>query len=149
MSERVALVTNVDEYAGPGAVVALSDAGFAVACHDRAFADASRREGFAGAHRGAFVARAQEPDALARELDVHGRIDVLVNNDFHFPAAEWETNAALRERVERDVPLGWFGRQEEMGALIAFVASRNAAPVTGQFIRRRPASMTASGRLPR
>ncbi len=56
------------------------------------------------------------------------------NNPTYFPTSDWETSAALRERVDRDVPLGRLGRQDEMGALIAFLASRRAAPIAGQFI---------------
>jgi 3-oxoacyl-[acyl-carrier protein] reductase len=55
------------------------------------------------------------------------------NNPTYFPTSDWETNAELRERVEREVPLGRLGKQEEMGALIAFLASRRAAPLVGQF----------------
>jgi NAD(P)-dependent dehydrogenase (short-subunit alcohol dehydrogenase family) len=56
------------------------------------------------------------------------------NNPTYFPSSEWETSAALRERVDREVPLGRLGTQDEMGALIAFLASRRAAPLAGQFL---------------
>lgn len=55
------------------------------------------------------------------------------NNPSYFPSEEWESNAELRERVDRDVPLGRLGRPDEMGALITFLASRRAAPIAGQF----------------
>ena len=35
------------------------------------------------------------------------------NNPTYFPTSEWETSAELRERVDRDVPLGRLGRQDE------------------------------------
>lgn len=56
------------------------------------------------------------------------------NNPTYFPSAEWESNQSLRDRVNREVPLGRLGSPEEMGALIAFLASREAAPTVGQFI---------------
>nr|1ZMO_A Chain A, halohydrin dehalogenase [Arthrobacter sp. AD2]1ZMO_B Chain B, halohydrin dehalogenase [Arthrobacter sp. AD2]1ZMO_C Chain C, halohydrin dehalogenase [Arthrobacter sp. AD2]1ZMO_D Chain D, halohydrin dehalogenase [Arthrobacter sp. AD2]1ZMO_E Chain E, halohydrin dehalogenase [Arthrobacter sp. AD2]1ZMO_F Chain F, halohydrin dehalogenase [Arthrobacter sp. AD2]1ZMO_G Chain G, halohydrin dehalogenase [Arthrobacter sp. AD2]1ZMO_H Chain H, halohydrin dehalogenase [Arthrobacter sp. AD2]AAK len=55
------------------------------------------------------------------------------NNPTYFPTSDWENNPELRERVDRDVPLGRLGRPDEMGALITFLASRRAAPIVGQF----------------
>lgn len=52
----------------------------------------------------------------------------------HFPAGKWEADDALREQVDREVPLGRLGSQAEMGALIAFLASRRAVPTAGQFL---------------
>jgi 3-oxoacyl-[acyl-carrier protein] reductase len=44
----------------------------------------------------------------------------------------------LRDRfqraVEREVPLRRLGRQDELGALIGFLVSGQAAPMTGQFL---------------
>ena len=70
-----------------------------------------------------------------------GEHNILVNsigpnwfeNPTYFPPGRWEQDAALRETVAKEVPLQRLGKQEEMGALIAFLASGKAAPVTGQF----------------
>jgi NAD(P)-dependent dehydrogenase (short-subunit alcohol dehydrogenase family) len=76
--------------------------------------------------------------AMAKRL---GPYNIQVNsigpnyfeNPTYFPPGIWEENADLREEVTRDVPLQRLGTQEEMGALIAFLASGEATPVTGQF----------------
>lgn len=36
--------------------------------------------------------------------------------------------------AEREVPLGRLGTQEELGALVTFLVSGHAAPLTGQFL---------------
>jgi len=250
MSERVAFVSNVRQFAGPGTVAALAADGFTVVCHDRAFADPERRAAWAEEHPGLEVLADKEPDAaVAAAIAAHGRLDVVVTNDLIFSgmygdppeppepgeaifrpialedatveefratlealtvrpfavcraalptlkaqgggvivfitagmhnranaglqmasaartaatnlaqslAAEagpdgvqvfaigpaWFHNPTyfvdeLRDRympiVERDVPLRRLGTQEEMGALISFLASGKAAPMTGSFL---------------
>ncbi|MEE4540367.1 SDR family oxidoreductase [Streptomyces sp. V4-01] len=54
-------------------------------------------------------------------------------NPTYFPPGRWEEDAELRAQVAKEVPLQRLGQQHEMGALIAFLASGKAAPVTGQF----------------
>ena len=235
LAERVALVTNVHEYAGPAAVSALSSMGMLVACHDARFVEEQARSAFTRAHPGTDARGEQEPaglvDAVLRE---HGRLDVVVSNDVavpprrpfdevtveeyrevlelltvrpfalakaavphmtqrrsgcllfitsatavrpvaatapyasaraattslatalakelgghgiqvnaigphwfqnptYFPAG-WDEDERRREIFEREVPLRRLGREEEMGALIALLASGRATPVTGQFI---------------
>jgi 3-oxoacyl-[acyl-carrier protein] reductase len=248
--ERVALVTNVKEYAGPGAMAALADAGYTVVCHDLSFTEAAAREEFAGEDGRLRIVAEQNPhDLVGAILSELGRIDVVVSNDF-IPGTLFEPEPELpepgtpymrkqqfedvdadefratledlvvrpfllskavlpsmKERrsgaiifitsavsyragpqyemysagrsattslaqglaiqagpfniqvnpigpawfenptyyperhrdlfmpdVERDVPLGRLGRQDEMGALIVFLVSGQAAPLTGQFI---------------
>jgi NAD(P)-dependent dehydrogenase (short-subunit alcohol dehydrogenase family) len=55
-------------------------------------------------------------------------------NDTYYPAARWEEDAQFRAALERQVPLKRLGQPEEMGALIAFLASGKATFVTGQVI---------------
>lgn len=234
-ADRVALVTNVHEYAGPAAVSALSSLGMLVACHDVRFVDASARSAFAREHPGTDARGEQAPADLAEAvLREHGRLDVVVSNDVavpprrpfdevtaeeyrdvlerltvrpfalakaavphmtqrrsgcllfitsatavrpvagtaayasaraattslamalakelggqgiqvnaigphwfqnptYFPAG-WDRDERRREIFEREVPLRRLGREEEMAALIALLASGKATPVTGQFI---------------
>jgi 3-oxoacyl-[acyl-carrier protein] reductase len=231
---RVALVTNVHEYGGPGAVAALADLGMCVVGHDVRFPDEQAREDFTAQHPGMDARSEQLPESLVRGvLDDHGRLDVVVSNDVapfasafsqatvedyrellerlavwpfalakaaipalqqrgagslifitsataerpvpgtalyaaaraattmlaaalpkelwgsgiqvnaigphwmsnptYFPEG-WDRDDRRRERFEREVPMQRLGRQEELGALIALLASGSCAPVTGQFI---------------
>ncbi len=249
-ADRVALVTNVEEYAGPGAVRALADAGFTVVGHDRSFTQPLARGAYASGDGRILAVAEQEPqDLVDAILSRLGRIDVVVSNDF-IPGTLWDEAPELPEpgspymrnqpledvdvnefratleqlvvrpfllskavlpsmkqrrsgaiifitsavsyragpeyemysasrsattslaqglavqaasygiqvnpigpawfanptyypdrhreqfmgHVERDVPLGRLGTQEEMGALITFLVSGQAAPITGQFI---------------
>jgi 3-oxoacyl-[acyl-carrier protein] reductase len=54
-------------------------------------------------------------------------------NPTYFPPGLWERDADLRALVAQEVPLQRLGQEHEMGALIAFLASGRATPVTGQF----------------
>ncbi len=83
MTERVALVTNVEEYGGPGAARALADAGYTVVCHDRSFAEQAARDAFAAGAERLEAASEQDPQELVDGvLSRLGRIDVVVSNDF-------------------------------------------------------------------
>lgn len=105
MSQSVALVTNAREFAGPPAVAALTEAGFAVAAHDLAFVDRAERERFDGANPAARALFAQAPDEIVEEAWQLGRrLDVLVSNDaypaMHGPIANANIDD-LRETLER------------------------------------------------
>lgn len=247
---RVALVTDVEQYAGPGAARALAAAGCTVVCHDGSFADPAARDAYArGDDRLRPVAEQDPRELVAAVLAEHGRLDVLVSNDF-IPGTLWDTepepsppgSASMRSRpieeadvaelratlealvvrpfalaqavvpsmkargggtivfvtsavsyragpgyelysagrsattslaqglavqlaphgiqvnpigpawfanptyfperhrsawgpaVEREVPIGRLGTQEELGALVVFLASGQAMPLTGQFL---------------
>jgi 3-oxoacyl-[acyl-carrier protein] reductase len=234
-ADRVALVTNVHEYAGPSAVSALSSMGMVVACHDERFVEEQARSAFAREHPGTDARGESEPAGLVEAvLRDHGRLDVVVSNDIAVPPRRpfdevtveeyrevlerltvrpfaiakaavphmaergsgclifitsatavrpvvatapygsaraattnlamslakelagrgvqvnaigphwfsnptyfppgWDSDQRRREIFEREVPLRRLGREEEMGALIALLASGKVAPVTGQFI---------------
>ncbi|HVO53281.1 MAG TPA: SDR family oxidoreductase [Solirubrobacterales bacterium] len=55
-------------------------------------------------------------------------------NPTYFPPRRWDEDPALRARVEREVPLGRLGSPREMEALIGFLLSGQAAPLTGELI---------------
>lgn len=234
---KLALVTNVTQFAGPASVQGLGADGYRLVCHDDTFTDPAVREAFCSLNPGCIALSEQRPDRLVKAtLEYGDAIDTIISNDYvarplnrvgledaseadirrmfealtifpilllqsaikpmrasgggsvifitssvgkkplaynplygparsattalaesaaktlsrdnillyvigpnffnnptYFPTSDWETNAALRERVEREVPLGRLGRQDEMGALISFLASRRAAPLVGQF----------------
>jgi NAD(P)-dependent dehydrogenase (short-subunit alcohol dehydrogenase family) len=236
MTQTVALVTNVTQYAGPAGATALAADGFRTVCHDQRFTDAGVRDAFAAANPALTPIAEQEPEAMFAAASAHGSVDVVLSNDFvppaavmgafeaakldnfefimhelvyrpfqliqaaipamkanragriilitsavavrptaaavlygaaraastsmmtgaakalgefniqlnaigpnwfenptYFPPGLWEQNAELRATVAKEVPLQRLGQQEEMGALIAFLASGKATPVTGQF----------------
>jgi 3-oxoacyl-[acyl-carrier protein] reductase len=77
--------------------------------------------------------------ALAKELapfniQVNSIGPIFLQSETFFPMEAWENDEQLRANIQQQVPLGRLGRQEEVGALIAFLASQRAIPITGQFI---------------
>jgi 3-oxoacyl-[acyl-carrier protein] reductase len=236
MTQSVAIVTNVTQYAGPAGATALAADGFRTVCHDATFTDDAVRDAFAAANPALTPIADQEPEAMLAAARAHGSVDVVLSNDYvppaavlsafdaatledfefivrelvyrpfeliqaaipamkanrtgriilitsaaavrplaaatlysaaraaattmataaakalgefniqlnsigpnwfenptYFPPGRWEEDADLRELVAKEVPLQRLGQQHEMGALIAFLASGKATPVTGQF----------------
>ncbi len=85
-ADRIALVTNAGDFAGPPAVDALLADGYRVLAHDPAFARTADRDAFLARHPGAETAGHAEPDDLvAWAWDQAGAVDVVVSND-HYPA---------------------------------------------------------------
>ena len=79
---KVALVTNVHQYAGPGAVEGLLGEGMIVVGHDVRFTDADARETFVAGRPQLFATAEANPGALVgMVLSEHGRLDALISND--------------------------------------------------------------------
>lgn len=77
------LLTNVTQYAGPGALDDLLAEGHNVACHDASFADTGRRAGFDAA-RQATARAGQNPEEIHDEMVRRfGLPDAIVSNDVH------------------------------------------------------------------
>jgi 3-oxoacyl-[acyl-carrier protein] reductase len=87
MVERsVALVTNVEDFAGPPAVEALVEAGFHVFSHDRSFVDEAARQRYQSSHPTVQALASQEPECIVADvLAATGTIHVVVSND-SYPA---------------------------------------------------------------
>ncbi len=176
---RVALLTHVGAYAGPGALAALLAEGHSVACHDPSFAAAPARAAFEAVvlapirltqallpamkarRRRSFVfvtsARETRPEpgcavpttlraattafakALAKEAAPFGiQANVVAPNylysEAYYPRARYIDDPEGRAEIARTVPMGRLGEPEEVGALIAFLASGRSAFTTGQVI---------------
>ncbi len=104
MSERIALVTHLSEYAGLPGAAALAADGCRVFCHDPSFADAAARHAFAAGNPGLEPLTATAPEDLVAEVTgIAGRLDVVVSNDTH-PATrariEQADAQAYRETIE-------------------------------------------------
>ncbi|CAB4850282.1 unannotated protein [freshwater metagenome] len=94
--QRVAVVTHVTEYAGPGSDRALADAGYVVACHDQTFIDPQTRAQFSAANVGLLAMEQQSPhDLAAAVITAFGRIDVVVSNDF-IPGSHFDPTPETR-----------------------------------------------------
>lgn len=92
---RIAVVTNVEQYAGPGAARALAAAGCTVVCHDGSFTEPEVRDAYAEGDERLRPVAEQDPQALvAAVLAEHGRVDVVVSNDF-IPGTLWDPEPEL------------------------------------------------------
>ena len=78
--------------------------------------------------------------ALAKEVAPFGiQANVVAPNylysEMYYPKARFVDSAVGRELIARTVPFGRLGRPEEVGALIAFLASGKSPFTTGQVIQ--------------
>jgi NAD(P)-dependent dehydrogenase (short-subunit alcohol dehydrogenase family) len=82
MTQTVALVTNVTQYAGPAGATALAADGLRTVCHDQAFTDAAVLDAFAAANPALTPIADQEPEAMLAAASEYGSVDVLLSNDY-------------------------------------------------------------------
>jgi NAD(P)-dependent dehydrogenase (short-subunit alcohol dehydrogenase family) len=104
--------------------------------------DTPAGSGAYGATKAGVVALTQ---ALARELGPHGiRVNCIspgnMATELHWAALQRRAARedrpfeAVRDEVRRGIPLGRHGTPEDIGALVSFLASPDAAYITGQTI---------------
>jgi NAD(P)-dependent dehydrogenase (short-subunit alcohol dehydrogenase family) len=77
-----ALITNVTQYVGPGALPILVRENMHPVCHDSGFADEEVARAFEKEHPGTTALRAQTPESLSAELkEHHADLDAVISND--------------------------------------------------------------------
>ncbi len=101
---RVAVITNATQYAGPGAIEALSITGTKLVCHDPSFVTDDACANFEATHPGTLVNRGKTAaSAITRAVEAYGRLDVLISNDIyplqHLPL-ELSEGADMRRACE-------------------------------------------------
>ena len=78
--------------------------------------------------------------AMAQQLaPMNIRVNSVAPGSIHFPGGSWAKRQeadpeGIAEFIKRDLPFGRFGRAEEVGSVVAFLASARASWVSGASI---------------
>ena len=82
MSQKIAFLTNARQFAGPGSVAALGQAGWTTFCHDDSFSSPEERIRFENEYPGSVASGQQSPEPFIEEgLSRFQHIDALISND--------------------------------------------------------------------
>ena len=137
------LVTNATGFAGPPAVQALRDAGFAVLAHDTAFADPAQWDRFRdGRDRLVPISDAAPEQVIAKALSIAPALAVLVSNDHHpapYQAIETAPATELQANLEKlvDVPFRTIQavlpamKAQGGGNIVMITSNRTRLPLPG------------------
>ena len=96
-----------------------------------------REWGGAASYNAAKAALIGYTKSCARDLAPHGvRVNAVAPGSVLFPGGSWDRRrksdpAAIEDFVAREMPLGRFGRPEEIASVIVFLASPRASLVIG------------------
>ena len=78
--------------------------------------------------------------SLAQQLAKDGiRVNSVAPGSIQFPGGSWDKRqqadpAGIAEFVRRELPFGRFGRADEVGAAVAFLASPRASWISGSSL---------------
>jgi 3-oxoacyl-[acyl-carrier protein] reductase len=78
--------------------------------------------------------------SMAQQLAADNiRVNSVAPGSIRFPGGSWDRRVAedpdgMREFVRRELPFGRFGRPEEVGAVVAFLASARASWISGASV---------------
>jgi 3-oxoacyl-[acyl-carrier protein] reductase len=78
--------------------------------------------------------------AMAQQLAADNiRVNSVAPGSIRFPGGSWDRRVkedpdGMREFVRRELPFGRFGRPEEVGAVVAFLASSQASWISGASV---------------
>src|SRR5213075_223233 len=78
--------------------------------------------------------------SMAQQLAKDGiRVNSIAPGSILFPGGSWDKRqqadpAGIAEFVKRELPFGRFGRAEEVGAVVAFLASPKASWISGSCV---------------
>ena len=78
--------------------------------------------------------------AMAQQLAADGiRVNSVAPGSIRFPGGSWDRRVqddpvGMAEFVRRELPFGRFGRPEEVGAVVAFLASARASWISGASV---------------
>jgi NAD(P)-dependent dehydrogenase (short-subunit alcohol dehydrogenase family) len=140
---KVALITHVTQYAGPGALSALLEAKFTVMCHDKTFLDEEKRTFFEMQYPNVFTSYDENPGVLVENtIKRCGRIDLFVSNDFYplrYIKIDESSAADIREAAEALLvwPFCLLGKvaakmkQQEKGYIVLVTSAASERPKTG------------------
>jgi 3-oxoacyl-[acyl-carrier protein] reductase len=147
------LLTNVVQYAGPGALPFLVDDGHTVVCHDRSFSDSGKREKFTKRSPKVHVLAGQNAEEIHEEIIAGWGIpDAIVSNDAypttrndieHIPMedlrATFEAVVVFPVRLVQQFIPGM--KQRRSGSFVFITSAREARPEPGFAV---PTSMRAA-----